>query len=1297
MNKITKSFLTLLLLGAGVVSAQAQDVPEKDQWFTDNVFCYKDAANDVSRSMELPWVADPDKPENGCIALSSAAGAGNDHDLQFMIRGAEYDGENFMNGAFAEGKGFKVSFKVKGADNYEGCLVGAFNSIEATGKNGWKFSYYLENQAVKMDVTTTWQTVSYCVVASSSDAGQLTAIGFNLAEKGGAARTFYFDDVEITPLPADEAWFNADAYRAMDFIAGKPDAATPVRWVIDPANPENSCFAVTTNDDPANDYDSQLWIRATAPGVYMAEGQSAKLVMRVKADRAQSGIATQYHKDFAYFNCYGGFGTLDVGTEWETVVFTGTALQQLWQGGPNSVGFTDFCFNLSDKNGTKTANTFYIDDVRIVVGEEGVADWYVRAEPQASDYEGFTEEYTTDPPTQLTVQDWSSGWPPKNVPAYYDEEKQDPKYEKTKPVRGAARWVAADNGGYIEVKSNPKPINNYDSQLLIQAWPEPLQVNQRVTVTMKVQADAATTGVETQVHKGAGDWTNNAAGDRIDFTVGEPTEDSQWTEIKRVFAIKNEDLTKAGNSIWYVLNLSNGMEANVYRFKDIQFSIAPGEDDWYQNNTITYVDGEIVPVYGDNFCIKAAAAAGESKKLQFTIPASYAGKKVKMTMKVKASVAGEAAGALIDGETSTAADGVSFTDAFAPVELILDTKDGGIYELTLGGEAAVDYFFDDLAFDLAPVTYEEPELETTEQWYQDVINSGVQLISRSEPAYSDGDNGDKNVRYLRGEAPDGDYLEYVGLGNATDGWRSQMLINMTPDGNTLLEPGTKIEISMRIKASEKCSIGTQKQNGPGGYIANNPIATFEFDTQWSDYTSSYSIGEDDKTTCFSLDLANTNGGSRTFYFDDVVIKVTPPINPADYTWTDLLNGEGSYEGAEKSDYIIGKIMKGHLETRTFINDDDEEETEEEYIFDEVDPEFIRLKSSVASTLTAFAPVEEFDFGENVLDITPARQKTNEAGEYAGNAWDSQLFIRLPYVLPQGTRIGLVLDVWTTQDANITVQEHMEADGNGWLGDFNMLSSIKTEKRVWQHVAKYGEVDKDMRSIVFNLANVPSGCVYRFDNIQVVVCDDDMATVQAYQETLEEPATSWENFLALNEAIYDAKQVPTEGMGYTEESVTALETAIADAKGLLKVEEGEQPYTDENLVDAKADVEAAVAGLEFAPFAITIDENIENGTVEADVESAKAGETVTLTATPADDFEFEAFSVVDADGNAVEVAEDGTFVMPESAVTVSATFTAVDIIEGVSGDAIVKDGKYFINGEIVIVKDGKFYDAAGFEK
>ena len=85
------------------------------------------------------------------------------------------------------------------------------------------------------------------------------------------------------------------------------------------------------------------------------------------------------------------------------------------------------------------------------------------------------------------------------------------------------------------------------------------------------------------------------------------------------------------------------------------------------------------------------------------------------------------------------------------------------------------------------------------------------------------------------------------------------------------------------------------------------------------------------------------------------------------------------------------------------------------------------------------------------------------------------------------------------------------------------------------------------------------------------------------------------------------------------------------------------------------------------YTVTVSSSIEHGTVTADKTSAEAGATIKLTATADSGYELDSYSVKDASANELTVT-DGTFTMPESDVTVSATFKAKS-----SGDGTTSGG------------------------
>ena len=84
------------------------------------------------------------------------------------------------------------------------------------------------------------------------------------------------------------------------------------------------------------------------------------------------------------------------------------------------------------------------------------------------------------------------------------------------------------------------------------------------------------------------------------------------------------------------------------------------------------------------------------------------------------------------------------------------------------------------------------------------------------------------------------------------------------------------------------------------------------------------------------------------------------------------------------------------------------------------------------------------------------------------------------------------------------------------------------------------------------------------------------------------------------------------------------------------------------------------------YTIMVD-SAEHGSVTTDpADKAAAGETVTITATPYQDYKLGAITVAQEDGTPVDVGEDGTFEMPAANVTVSATFIAKDYVAQIVG-------------------------------
>jgi hypothetical protein len=140
------------------------------------------------------------------------------------------------------------------------------------------------------------------------------------------------------------------------------------------------------------------------------------------------------------------------------------------------------------------------------------------------------------------------------------------------------------------------------------------------------------------------------------------------------------------------------------------------------------------------------------------------------------------------------------------------------------------------------------------------------------------------------------------------------------------------------------------------------------------------------------------------------------------------------------------------------------------------------------------------------------------------------------------------------------------------------------------------------------------------------------------------------------------------------------------------------------------VSAAFEAIPAEVYAITIDDELSNGTITASYASAAEDDGVTLWVTPASGYRLQAGSLTvtkDAGGTvAVTLANPGeyTFTMPGEAVTVSAVFEAipagahtVTIDAGLSHGAVSADPASAAEGETVtlwVTPDGTYRLAAG---
>ena len=894
-----------------LVEPAAAPAPEKDAWYTDNLFCYKDAANNVSRSMELPWVADPDDAANGCIALSSAANAANDHDLQFMIRGAEYDGADLMNGAFAEGIGFKVSFKVKADGNYSGCLVGSFNSITATGKDGWKFGSYLGNQSVKLDVTTEWQTVSYTVIAGSGDAGKLTAIGFNLADKGGVARTFYFDDVQITRGGSE--WYLSTRLTDKWKVDGV-DHNKPAEF-----KPEGYAEIVTTSN--ANTWDNQVFfqIADAAPNGKLKKNDKITLQFQAMAtlDAESTLTNTEIQAGGGFHKSYDGAGWL-AGTDGATIK-VGDWTEITKEFTINNDAITNFSLDLSYDS---KPITYRFKDVKVTF-ESGVEEW-----TQAIKYGVKVTPFTQDPADETK---WIAG----------EDQVNDPVYK------------VVDGNGVFEVVVDGKKANPWDTQFFFQiadASPsKALKMNDKVTLKYRIMAVSETLDADTELSLGGNLHTACGSG----WFAGAPAGKAvigKWTDIEQLFEIGDPKTTN------YSMNMTADDNPITYYIDDVsvQFEAAPILDwvelisngnceaapehvfaasketpvDGSNTNQSRYVDSGDV-TYGK--VIEVAAGAKESQVWdnQFWIYEPYAlpgGTSIIVEFDYKAETAAKAStqshnapGAYLHW---AAINDVNFTTEWQHFKfegkIPTECDDNGtarFRSIAFNMSEFADankYYIDNVSFkvpagtvdglepvyidDYKVVEYIDPStLEFTDNLFTNGDIEGEDMSAFIAKVNDDADGllltaGSKTfkgsnqilVKSVAREKDPADETKY--LGNDHD---TQFFVRLP----YALPAGTTYFFSVDYLSNKVANIPSQTHGEPGQWKGNKGVGSIATGSDAQTLSGYFKAEADMRSIAFNL-AAATEGGQ--FYFDNFVFKVVKDDEAAIKEFTATWDGTSTW-------------------------------------------------------------------------------------------------------------------------------------------------------------------------------------------------------------------------------------------------------------------------------------------------------------------------------------------------------------------------------------------------------------------
>ena len=429
----------------------------------------------------------------------------------------------------------------------------------------------LANYNVPIEETADYKTLEVKFEnVSISTSGNDAHVLFQMGKLVGTVKIKMVEIIEVAPEPDPEPE-QIDGYKVVFFNWGKADQDKySVKYFKNYTAPKAADGAIVVESlDPekvyteydnagadaklAQNWDTQFLISLPEP---LAKGTKAKLVMKVKADKA-ANAETQCHKvipapgaiegkngyDGSYI-FYSLMGNISFTTEWTTVEKDFTVPDQ-------GDGMQSICLNLEV---LREVNKYYFDDVTVYVEKE----WEPEAE-EGWDILTFDSGKGGADGSKFQMKYFKNYVAAKAADGAVIAESLDP--EKT--------YTQYDNAG-----ADAKVAQNWDTQFLI-GLPKAVAKGTKMKLQMLVKADKATNG-ESQAHGvlpkvGAIEGKDGYNGTYLHYQLlGNVPFTTEWTPFEKEFTVPDQ-----GDGMGSIcLNFEVLREVNKYYFKEIVVRVA---------------------------------------------------------------------------------------------------------------------------------------------------------------------------------------------------------------------------------------------------------------------------------------------------------------------------------------------------------------------------------------------------------------------------------------------------------------------------------------------------------------------------------------------------------------------------------------------------------------------------------------------------------------------------------------------------------------------------------------------------
>lgn len=1028
----------------------------------------------------------------------------------------------------------------------------------------------------------------------------------------------------------------------------------------------------------------------------------------------------------------------------------GNAISQTIEGLPNGTyklqaviatdGGKKVQLNANDKN-------VQIDATGKETGVEGEVEFEVTDGKATIGVEGVDESWYKVDNFRLTLVKAAAVVPEKD--AWYNQinfaakDYADPNATYTDGVDFPdAPWaVDGEGNGAIKIVSNAKKSQSHESQFFMQiADLAGGKFNKNDKVILKYKAKAESSNADLKEIQAGGGFHGNYAGNQWKSgATGATIKVGEWTDITTELTITNTDVTN------YSLDLTYDAAPITYYFDDFSFEYVKGKDDWYNNNVVVAKDPAVEYEDGKSYEFPAAPYVYDAKgngyaevktmanptkewasQIFFTIPENLAGKQVAISMKVKASKAVTAkAQRHQDNTGSTYMDNypdanIDFTTEWNKVSVIVDTKkENGeavdiakCFVLNLAVDAeALTFDFDSLKFEqyFAPVDYGE---------LIEIPLEGTVVMERDftkETSYTHSPNWANNKDGYTDKLIVGEGLEIVNT--ADQGmWDSQFFIM---EGFNLVG-GRDYAVRYTLKYEGD---GGDMQINMGDWTNNDQgVETLAAGPIYTQMVRLFPSFKGDATGAHVFFQSGAIKG-RMIVEKVEVIDVTPKYDEMDWSENILKNGDLSGDDmsafilknndvenpemllAEKS--AIGDGFEIGIETAARPTNEDGSVGGNDH-----DAQFfVRLPyvlpkgkkfnlefdlyAEKINTLAIQAHGEPGQFKENLSSVT-----TNPAGN---GIVHYQKYLSAPADMRSIAFNLAVADATTYGFSNIKVQ--IVNDDKATIEEATATADATT---LWAETLALNEACYAGR-----IAET-EGCT----EASVKALTDAIAAGKA---ALADPAPTKESLTAAAQAITDAiaglkKDAPA--LAYTDltkemffhwnaadKTAEALEASNCDYNIGTSTGQvyGLSTVNHDRFADLSAYNTIELKATEGEP-RLLFNRIEDNGTVFVELPRDKDKyETIVDNGDGSKTYIIDIAAIVAEHGfahlHAIKGANWVNTTVTEIKLGYVGEKPALPIpvaINGIAEGASVKDGKYFVNGQIVIVKGGKKFNAAGVE-